>query len=319
MKRLAASVAVAADAAQISKKLARALAAATVASYRKHMLGLAERSPLEAWNSHINLEQEMKQMGHPGLQRNLRRVIARARGEGLEKDDNFPRLAQSGELKIMDRKPTIFHLDPSAIDPARLFESYRQVLPPDRVFLLDRYQLKDLAFKAVGVGSVGTYCFIGLFASGDAEPLFLQVKEARKSVLEQTGAAPYEGHQGRRVVEGQRTMQAATDIFLGWTEDAASGRQFYIRRLKNQRLRGVSDVAEHEALADYACLCGRTLARAHARSGDPAMIAGYMGKGEAFDDAIASFATLYAERSIADYAVFLKARDAGFGGGLAGR
>jgi hypothetical protein len=169
------------------------------------------------------------------------------------------------------------------------------------------------------VGSVGTFCFMGLFANGDAEPLFLQVKEARRSVLEQIGAAPYEGHQGRRVVEGQRTMQAATDIFLGWTEDEASGRQFYIRRLKNRRLGGVSDVAEHKALAEYACLCGRTLARAHARSGDPAMIAGYMGKGEAFDDAIASFAIFYAERSAADYAAFLKARDAGFGDGLAGR
>lgn len=169
------------------------------------------------------------------------------------------------------------------------------------------------------MGSVGTLCFIGLFDSGDAEPLFLQVKEARRSVLEQIGAAPYEGHQGRRVVEGQSTMQAATDIFLGWTEDEASGRQFYIRRLKNRRLGGVIDVAEHKALADYACLCGRTLACAHARSGHPAVIAGYMGKGDAFDDAIASFAMFYAERSAADYAAFLKARDAGFGGGLAGR
>jgi hypothetical protein len=158
------------------------------------------------------------------------------------------------------------------------------------------------------VGSVGTFCVIGLFDSGDAEPLFLQVKEARRSVLEQIGAAPYEGHQGRRVVEGQSTMQAATDIFLGWTEDEASGRQFYIRRLKNRRLGGVTDVAEHKALADYACPGGRTLACAHARSGHPAVIAAYMGKGDAFDDAIASFAMLYAE-----------ARDAGFGGGFAGR
>jgi uncharacterized protein (DUF2252 family) len=166
--------------------------------------------------------------------------------------------------------------------------------------------LQDLVFKAVGVGSVGTYCFIGLFESGDAEPLFLQVKEARRSVLEAVTAVPYTGHQGRRVVEGQRIMQAATDIFLGWTEDPESGREFHIRRLKSRHLRSFSDLAESQALEDYGRLCGRTLARAHARSGDPGIIAGYMGKSDVFDDAIASFAMLYTDRTITDHAEFVQ-------------
>lgn len=306
VKRLAASVALAALVAGMSRELAREHAVATVAAYRGHMLHLAELSPLEAWNNHINLEHELESIQDHGLQYKLLQIIAQTRGEGIESDDNFPRLTGGHEMRIMDKPPTIFHVDSSVIDPQRLFDNYRHVVPPNRLSLLERYQLRDLAFKAVGVSSVGTYCFIGLFASGDDDPLFLQVKEARRSVLEVVAGAPYNGHQGRRVVEGQRVMRAAPDIFLGWTEDVGSGRQFYIRRLKNRRLGGFSDIAQRQALADYGCLCGRTLARAHARSGDPAIIAGYMGKSGDFDDAIASFAILYAEQTIVDHAAFLK-------------
>lgn len=320
LKRLASSVAVAAEVVQISKNRARTLVAATVAAYRKHMLALAELSPLESWHSHINLVLELKNIGDPGLQSSLRSLIAKVQGKGLEKDDNFPRLASPGEMRIADKPPTIFHLDPTAgpkhnLDATRTFETYRQIVPPDRTPLLDRYLLQDIAFKAVGVGSVGTFCCVGLFASGDAEPLFLQIKEAQKSVLEKCCATfTYQGNQGRRVVEGQRMMQAATDIFLGWTEDEASGRHFYIRRLKNRRLGSFAEIAEHRALADYARLCGRALARAHARSGDSAVIAGYMGKGGAFDDAIASFAMLYAGQTSADHAALVRARRNGLDG-----
>jgi len=127
-------------------------------------------------------------------------------------------------------------------------------------------------------------------------------------VLERLGSKlRYKGHQGRRVVEGQRLMQPASDIFLGQTEDDATGRQFYLRTLKNRRLGGISEITEAEALSSYAQLCGRTLSRAHARSGDPAAIAGYMGKSEAFDDAIASFAMLYASQTIRDHAALVAA------------
>ena len=314
VKRLAASVAAAARAADLPGKRARSLAASTVAAYREHMLGLMELSPLEIWQSRIDLEVEVERIEDPQLRRDLSTLIAKARFGGLEKDDNFPYLVTGAEPVIADRPPTIFHFGSNAdprhrIDAARAFELYRASLRPDTAALLDRYQLRDLAFKAVGVGSVGTFCCVGLFMSGDDEHLFLQVKEAQNSVLERLAPElAYQGPQGKRVVEGQRILQAASGIFLGWTSDEASGRQFYIRILKNRRLGGASAIAEREALSYYACLCGRTLARAHARSGDPAVISGYMGRGDAFDDAIASFATAYADQTILDHAALVKAR-----------
>jgi hypothetical protein len=241
-------------------------------------------------------------------------VIAKARGEGLSKDDNFPHLVVGVDPRIVDKPPTIFHLGAKAdakhrLDVKRMLDAYRKDLTPDRIRLLDRYALKDLAFKAVGVGSVGTFCYVGLFLTGDGEPLFLQVKQAQRSVLERLGRGlTYRGNQGRRVVEGQRMMQVATDIFLASAFDKTSGREFYVRTLKNRRLGGVSEITEGEALSDYARLCGRTLARAHARSGEPATIAGYMGKGGVFDDAIASFALAYADQTFTDYAALVKAK-----------
>jgi uncharacterized protein (DUF2252 family) len=314
LKRLAASVAVAALATETPRKKARALAAATVKAYRWHMAALAKMSPLDIWHSRIDLEQEIGLMGRGGLQRKLAGIIDKARGEGLARDDNFPHLAAGAEAKIVDKPPTIFHLDPKAdvrhrIDAAQIFADYRKRLAPDRQRLLDRFSMKDIAFKAVGVGSVGTFCCVGLFMTGDNEPMFLQIKQAQNSVLERLGGKlGFKGNQGQRVVEGQQMMQAASDIFLGYTRDQASGRDFYIRTLKNRRLGGVSEISEGEALSDYAQLCGRTLARAHARSGDPAVITGYMGKTDVIDDAIASFAMAYADQTIVDHAALVKAR-----------
>jgi uncharacterized protein (DUF2252 family) len=145
--------------------------------------------------------------------------------------------------------------------------------------------------------------------TADGEPLFLQIKQAWASVLEKIAPPPPSiTHQGRRVADGQRAMQAASDIFLGYTEDPKTGRQFYVRQLKNRRLGSIGEVLEVKALAAYANLCGRTLARAHARSGDPALIAGYMGKSEALDDALASFAMAYAAVSKQDHASLKAAR-----------
>ena len=169
--------------------------------------------------------------------------------------------------------------------------------------------MMDVAFKAVGVGSIGTICVVGLFLNGDHEPLFLQVKQAQRSVLERLSEKlAYQGPQGRRVVEGQRMMQAATDIFLGWTSDEPLGLQFYVRILKNRRLGAVSELAEQGALSEYARLCGLTLARSHARCGDPAVIAGYMGRSGVFDDALASFAMAYAEQTVKDHSALVKAK-----------
>ncbi len=314
LKRLAASVAVAALDAGFPKKHGRSFAAETVRAYRCHMARLAKLSPLEIWHSRIDLEREVDLIGGGGLRRKLQDVIARARGKGLEKDDNFPHLVSGGEPKIVDKPPVIFHLDPKAdlhhrLSSERVFGAYRKSLGPDRRKLLDRFAMKDIAFKAVGVGSVGTFCCVGLFMTGDHEPLFLQVKQAQRSVLERLGGNfAYKGHQGRRVVEGQQMMQAASDIFLGYTEDDDTGRQFYVRTLKNRRLGKVSEISEGELLSGYSQLCGRTLARAHARSGDAAAMAGYMGKGEVFDDAIASFAMAYAHQTMIDHAALVKAK-----------
>src|SRR4051794_37207454 len=314
LKRLAASAAVAALGAGLSKRQARALAAATTRAYRWHMAALAKMSPLEIWHSRIDLEQEIGLIGNGKVRRKLAAVVDKARGEGLSKDDNFPHLASGVDPKIVDKPPTIFHLNAKAdarqqLDIGQLFAAYHRNLASDRLHLLDRFTMKDLAFKAVGVGSVGTFCCVGLFMSSDGEPLFLQVKQAQRSVLERLGGRLcYKGNQGRRVVEGQQMMQAASDIFLGFTQDDPTGRQFYVRTLKNRRLRAVSEISEGEALSDYAQLCGRTLARAHARSGDPAAIAGYTGKSNALDDAIASFATAYADQTSADHAALVKAK-----------
>ena len=280
------------------------------------MTALAKRSPLEIWHSRIDLEKVVEGITDDGLRRELAGVVAEARHRGLSKDDNFPHLVSEDDMRIVDKPPKIFHLDPDAdiqhrLSAERVIAAYRKGLEPDRLRLLDRFSMRDLVFKVVGVGSVGTFCCVGLFLTGDNEPLFLQLKQAQRSVLEKLDSKlKYSGPQGRRVVQGQKMMQAASDIFLGHTQDDTTGRQFYVRTLKNRRLGSVSAISEERALFGYAPLCGRTLARAHARSGDPAAIAGYMGKSEAFDDAIASFAMLYAGQTIRDHAALVAARTA---------
>ncbi|MCI4677964.1 DUF2252 domain-containing protein [Rhodoblastus acidophilus] len=307
VKRLAASVAVAAADKGLAKEDRHALAGAAARAYRKRMASLSHLSPLEIWHSQIDLEREARKFRNAALRRKIATLIARARGQGLDRDDNFPTLAESGAPVIHDKAPRIFHFaaDSDAakgFDPKVDLAAYRDRLTPAVRTLLDRYGLRDFVFKAVGVGSVGTYCYVGLYMSGDDEPMFLQMKEAHPSVLEALDdRLAYGGNQGQRVVEGQRMMQAASDIFLGWTENKASGRHYYVRLLKNRHLGGMSEIAEAEGLADYARLCGRTLARAHARSGDPALMAGYMGDSEAFDEAIADFALAYERQTVIDY------------------
>ena len=310
LKRLTASVAVAALAAHNSKNQARAIAAASVAAYRSKMHALAQLSPLEIWHDKIELANEIDTIEDRALRRRLGTLIARMTGR-LEEDDNFPHLVKGKRAKIQDRPPFIYHFGKAdarhRVNAERVFSGYQKRLLPERLSLMRQYRLKDVAFKVVGVGSVGTFCAIGLFMSGDDAPLFLQIKEAGRSVLERLGTH-FKGHPGQRVVEGQRMMQAASDIFLGWTEDRTSKRHFYVRHLKNRHLGTVAELVEERALIHYARLCGRTLARAHARSAEPAVIAGYMGKSAAMDDALASFAMAYAKRTRSDYDRLMQAK-----------
>jgi uncharacterized protein (DUF2252 family) len=318
LKRLTASVAVAALAANASKKQARATAAATAAAYRRRIRALAKLSPLQVWHSRIDLALEIAHIEDAALRRRLFGIISKTSGK-LEEDDNFPHLVTGKQPHIADRPPRIYHFegkrDPrQRVDSTRVFSGYGARLTPERRCLIERYMLRDVAFKAVGVGSVGTFCAVGLFMSGDGAPLFLQIKEAGKSVLECL-APKFKNHPGQRVVEGQRVMQAASDVFLGWTEDEASSRYFYVRQLKNRRLGSIGEVVEERALHHYAELCGRTLARSHARTADPAILAGYMGKSGAMDDALASFAMAYAARTQSDYDLLKKAKGSLMGDG----
>jgi uncharacterized protein (DUF2252 family) len=310
LKRLAASVAVAALDAGMPDKKARALAQSTVKSYREFILDLAAKSQLEIWYTRMDIRSEIKRIDDDKLRQKIFSTLVKAKKD-LAADNNFPHLAttKGGAAHIDDRPPLIYHFDTEATKRYKIhvhnaFANYEGSLLPERRTLIERYALADIAFKVVGVGSVGTFCAIGLFMTADGEPLFLQVKQALNSVLERITPRPQGfSNQGQRVVEGQRAMQAASDIFLGWTEDPKSSRYFYVRQLKNRHLGSINEVMEGGALDAYASLCGRTLARAHARSGDPALLAGYMGKSAALDDAVASFAMAYTEQTKHDHAL----------------
>lgn len=188
----------------------------------------------------------------------------------------------------------------------QMFQQYRETLPEERRILLDRYELVDVARKVVGVGSVGTRCAVALLMAGPHDPLFLQFKEARASVLEPYAGKSRYTNQGERVVTGQRMLQSASDVFLGWTGDD-HGHNFYFRQFRDMRMKIDVERMSKQDWFEYVELCGWVLARAHARTGDPAWIAGYLGKTELFDEAIERFAVAYADQTERDYNYFLKA------------
>ena len=187
---------------------------------------------------------------------------------------------------------------------------YRQSLPEDRRVLFDRYRLEDWAVKVVGIGSVGTRCLVGLFFSSENHPLLLQFKEARRSVLEPFAGKSVYANQGQRVVVGQRLMQSSSDIFLGWAE-GRRGRHFFGRQLRDMKFSAPVEGAAPAELRRYAEVCGMTLGRAHAKSGDAATISGYLGKSDAFDQAVGAFALAYANQNERDHAALVAAVKAG--------
>lgn len=300
VKRLATSLVVAGRARGLSRKMARALARRATRAYRRHIELLAGTPPLDVWRSRVDLAQLIEDIPLREVRRRERQSIAEAAHESRHVYAHL--VSRGGRLRLPDRPPAIFRLGPQEETAHTAFAAYLAGLRPERQALLDRYTLRDVAFKAVGVGSVGTFCALGLFATGDGEVLLLQLKQAQRSVLEDfAGASPYASH-GERVVVAQRTMQAAPDLFLGWTTPPIDGRDFYVRLLADSRLASVGARIEGDALRFYALLCARTLARAHARSGDAATIAGYLGESEAFDSAIEAFADAYADQTERDHA-----------------
>jgi uncharacterized protein (DUF2252 family) len=307
VKRLTTSLAVAARVAKAPDRECRQLARIAAKSYRRHLGKLALLSPLAAWSSRIDLagaiaDIESNKVRHDIEKRREAILQGAAQHYGLVERKN-------GDWKIKDKPPLVRHLSHHELHAHQASASYAESLQEDRRVLLQRYQRRDIAFKTVGVGSVGTFCAIGLFVADDGSPLLLQIKEAQPSVLARAGASDYANH-GERVVVGQRMMQAATDVFLGWTEKPINGRYFYVRRLKDSRLANLGARLEAQ-LPFYAKLCGRTLARAHARAGDAVALSGYMGDDNEFDKAIAEFAMAYAEQTEHDWRALLDAIKAG--------
>jgi uncharacterized protein (DUF2252 family) len=305
LKRLATSFVLEAKTRGLSGRIGRQLARIAVLAYRVHMRSLVTLPPLELWRAKVSVMDVVDAIEDQKLRdREARQVTAGTEAAHA----GYPHLIERrrGTWRIIAKPPLIFPLtgqedDTYEIVARSAFETYRRSLSEERRLLYERYQLVDVAFKVVGVGSVGTFCAIGLFVSPDGAPLLLQIKEARTSVL-----APYTRpseypNQGKRVVIGQRIVQAQSDIFLGWTEQTGDDQHCYVRQLKDPGLARVADDLAESSLAHHATLCGLTLARAHARSGDPAAIAGYMGSGGAFDAAIAAFGAAYADQSQEDW------------------
>ncbi|MEU6842736.1 DUF2252 domain-containing protein [Streptomyces sp. NPDC046716] len=310
VKRLAASVAVAARDNGHSDKQAHQAARAGTAAYRTTMRRLAALGELAVWYERIDAQELLPLVRSARHRARAERTLAQAtRRTSLQALARLTETTPDGRRRIVHDPPL---LEPAGISDAaairKMFGDYRSTLAEERRRLLDRYRFVDAARKVVGVGSVGTRCFIVLLAGRDADdPLFLQIKEATRSVVEeyvpQTGAALHPGH---RVVSGQRLMQAAGDIFLGWMT-GPQGRAFYWRQLRD--MKGSADVAgmPPDELLAYARLCGTALARAHARSGDRIAIAAYLGGADTFDRAVASFALRYADQTARDHTALRRA------------
>jgi uncharacterized protein (DUF2252 family) len=267
LNRLATSLVVAGRVAQYSGKAARGLVSDPARSYWEHITALARLPPVESWKRHVDLARAIAHIDEQKVRAAVEKHLAQVLESGSK---HFGLVEETdGKVHIREKLPLVYHLSAHSLPAHKAFASYAGTLEEDRCVLLHRYTLRDVAFKAVGVRSVGTFCAIGLLTAGDGSPLLLQIKEAQESVLAPVaGASKYSNH-GEGVVVGQRMMQTATDIFLGWTCEPIDGRHFYVRRLKDSRLTDIGTQLE-AALLFYASLCGRTLARAHARSGDPA-------------------------------------------------
>lgn len=309
LKRLAASVVVAARDVGLPDPAAQRAAAAAAASYRVRMREYAERTPLEVWYDRLDTTQLERQVADRAARDRRRQLVAKARRRVGDQIVTKITEVVDGRHRLVEQPPLIYHspeLDGPEAVAVDFLGRYRESLPEERRVLLDRYRFVDAAVKVVGVGSVGTRAFVALLMTGDDEPLMLQVKEAQTSVLQpHTGHAPPE-HDGQRVVVGQRMMQAASDIFLGWSV-GPTGRGFYVRQLRDMKLSVPLEGADEEKLSAYAGVCGWALARAHARTGDAAVVAGYLGNKDTMDRAVAAFGLRYADQAAADHARLLEA------------
>ncbi len=306
VKRLVASFVLAARSIGLSDASGRDAAVTCARSYRKHLRDYSEMHPLKVWYAQVTSDDVMSLLPKARQQLMSDRIAKATTQSGSEAD--FPKLAGmvGGRLSIRDTPPLIFHPE-EARSPDfqtildQVLAAYRETLTDDRRVLLDRYQLVDAAIKVVGVGSVGRRCWIALMMSASNEPLFLQFKEAVESILEPyAGKSAYAQH-GERVVMGQRLMQPASDLFLGWVI-APTGKHFYVRQLRDAKIKPLVETFDDELLVLYAKACGWVLARAHAKASDVSAVGGYLGSSDQFDEAMGNFALTYADQAERDYA-----------------
>jgi len=306
VKRLVASFVLAARSNGLSDKNGRDAAVACARSYRRQMRNFADMDVLDIWYARLD-DRDFLAM----LPRHRKAILSKRIAKATSRSSSelvFPKLVEVAgqQPRIHDSPPTIFHEERSRasgyMDMLRdALAKYRETLAEDRRILLDRYRMVDAAVKVVGIGSVGTLCMVALMMSIADRPFFLQLKEANASVLEAyAGKSAYPRH-GQRVVMGQRLMQPASDMFLGWIT-GPKGRHFYVRQLRDVKLSPLVETYDAEMLSIYAKACGWVLARAHAKAGDPWAITGYLGKRDGFDEAMGKFALAYADQAERDHA-----------------
>jgi uncharacterized protein (DUF2252 family) len=325
VKRLAASLEVAARGNGFSGKQRRDIALAAVGQYRQAIRSFAGMTNLDLWYAHLDMDELRAQFDsqlHPRQRNYMDKGLAKARTrDSMQEVAKLTRMVD-GRPRIISDPPLLVPIDElmtADVDRASLeslmvglIAKYRRTLETDRRYLLEQFQFADMARKVVGVGSVGTRCWIVLMLGRDeSDPLFLQVKEAEASVLSRfVGASKY-ANQGQRVVAGQRLMQASSDIFLGWQHIGAGmdeqSRDFYVRQLRDWKFSVEIENLIPAGLRVYGAVCGWTLARAHARSGDRIAIAAYLGNSDVFDRAIADFAAAYADQNERDYKALVEA------------
>ena len=311
LKRLAASFVVASRDNGLSDDTARDVTMTCVRTYRETMAACSQMKTLEIWYQAMWSDELVAAIRDPDLRK---RALARIQKEKAKSvaEEIFPKLVEhKGEMPLIkDQLPTIFHhegMRPGEIQKVvrDTLAGYRETLPHAYKTLLDRYELRDAAIKVVGIGSVGTSCWVLLFMAGEGDPLFLQVKEARASVLEPyAGASSFPNH-GQRVVNGYRLMQPASDMFLGWARGPR--RDFFVRQLRDIKISIRVETFGHNSMDLYATWCGKALALSHARTSSPALLSGYMGKSDTFDQAIAAFSMAYADQNEKDHAVLARA------------
>ena len=320
VRRLAASFVIASREQGFKKSAIEAIVQTLLDTYHRQILDFAEMDTLDVWYHQMTSETLLKLGGASKLEK---AAIDKARSKGSrELVGNAVEWVDGPagkEMRIRDAPPWVYH---EAAATAReigkfelgiqtFFEQYCRSLSDDRRVLFDRYELMDVAVKVPGIGSVGTRCFVALFAADGHHPLFLQFKQARDSVLMGPLGLKSHAHNGQRIVDGQRLSQATSDVFLGWASSQALGADFYVRQLRD--MKGTLDVTLFSVkdMSDYSQACGYALARSQAKAGDPALIAGYIGKSHAFDEAIAKHAFAYADQNEADYAALKQAVKSG--------